>query len=120
MGDPPAGEPVAPPPDFNDQVRDIILDGKAPPQAWRPFIKTIAFDKRWPVPSLEPLAGLTSLEALFFEDGRYWRQYEATTLAPLASLRGLRKLVLAELPISDVAPLAGLTNLMRLDLLRMP
>jgi hypothetical protein len=33
MGDPPAGEPVALPPDFNDQVRDVILDVKAPPQA---------------------------------------------------------------------------------------
>jgi hypothetical protein len=53
-----------PPPDNIEwQARAMILEGHAPPAAWRPFIHTLHFD-RTALDNLELLVGLTALEAL--------------------------------------------------------
>lgn len=114
------GGPALLPDIDKDEVRCMIMAGAAPPEAWRPFIKEIAFDKRWPVPSLEPLAALTNLEILYFERGRYWPQHESRDIGPIGGLVRLHWLMLPELPVADIKPISGLTNLVRLDLYNTP
>ena len=65
-----------------------------------------------PFSDISPLAGLTKLEVLNICGAKL----EGTALAPLAGLTGLKELYLVRNGISDVSSLARLTGVTRLDL----
>ena len=97
------------PDDVEKQARAMILDGRAPPVAWRPFIRGLDFTGT-SLDSLAPLAGLSGLRTLSLTGT------PVADLAPLAGLSGLRTLSLNGTPVADLAPLAWLTGLQRLYL----
>ncbi|GEM_PF-6596284 len=132
---PPSSPPVGPdaldlpvPNDAEEQVKVMILNGRAPPAAWRPFIRHISFVsgirrdslnltalqtlkltlKR--VTDVTLLADLTALQTLSL-----WGT-GVSDVAPLAGLTMLQDISLRDTRVSDVAPLAGLTALKHLDL----
>jgi len=128
-GTDPADEPV--PEDVEERARDMILEGRAPPAAWRPFIRRLRlmgsnldrFDLLVPLSELQwldasstqiadlsPLTGLRGLQEL-------WLMYtQVADLSPLAGLRGLEALALGGTQVADLSPLAGLHALEWLDL----
>ena len=135
--EPPAPTGVEPlpervPEDVEEQARELILRGVAPPAHWRPFVRTLDFRRSSIVrdfhigrTALEdfvrseaefadaaPLAGLTALTTLDLSDTR------VDNAAPLARLTGLRSLHLSGTLIADTAPFARLTELELLDLSR--
>jgi uncharacterized protein YjbI with pentapeptide repeats len=58
-----------PPPNFDlDSVKQMILAGTAPPQAWMPFIRNLDFTDE-PLADLSPLAGLSGLKILDLRHG---------------------------------------------------
>jgi Leucine-rich repeat (LRR) protein len=106
----PGKAPPEPPPDFNiEEAREMILAGRAPPEAWRPWIHRLSFIDNDLV-DLAPLAGLTALRSLDLTNT------QIADLAPLAGLAALQSLTLWNTKVADLAPLAGLTALQVLDL----
>lgn len=129
----PADEPV--PEDVEKRARDMILEGRAPPAAWRPSIRRLDFDDtdlvsldllsplsqlqqlhagNTRVADLLPLAGLDRLQILNLSDT------QITDLLSLAGLRGLHTLWFDRTQIADLAPLAGLRRLRSLSLIDTP
>jgi hypothetical protein len=101
--------PSNPPPDFDiEEVKRLILAGKAPPAAWVPFIGDLDF-RGTNLVDLEPLSGLTSLRMLYLNDTRI------TRLEPLGGLIDLGWLELSGTQVADITPVSGLTNLQHLD-----
>ena len=68
--------------------------------------------------SLSDISSLARLTKLEYLNLNHTRRVSDYSLSPLSSLRGLRRLRLAENRITDVSSLSGLTNLVRLDLPR--
>jgi hypothetical protein len=107
-------ESGGPPSDFDgDLARDMILDGRAPPMTWRPWIKELDI-AGCEIKDLSPLAGLSALEQLVLNDT------PVSDLAPLAGLTMLRWLWLDSTQVSDLSPLAGLIALESLYLRNTP
>ncbi|WP_321334328.1 leucine-rich repeat domain-containing protein [Breoghania sp.] len=97
------------PEDVEDQAREMILAGQAPPEAWVPHIRELDFTDEDLV-DLSPLAGLIALHTLDLTNT------PVTDLTSLAGLTALQSLSLFATQVSDLAPLAGLTGLQWLDL----
>ncbi|RVU21606.1 leucine-rich repeat domain-containing protein [Methylobacterium oryzihabitans] len=126
------GAPAQPvPDDVEAQARAMILEGRAPPAEWRPFLHDLNFaftqldDLKLlaglttlrsldlmgtQVSDLSPLVGLTTLQSL------YLMNTQVSDLSPLAGLTTLQSLDLRNTQVSDLSPLAGLTTLQSLDL----
>ena len=97
------------PDDVEQQARALILEGREPPGAWRPFIRKLDLSFS-DLENLAPLAGLTALQRLDLTNT------QVGDLAPLAGLTALQTLKLRNTQVGDLAPLAGLTALQSLDL----
>ncbi|MBS7538771.1 leucine-rich repeat domain-containing protein [Ancylobacter lacus] len=106
-----AALPESIPEDVEAQARAMILEGYAPPVAWRPFIKGLNFQGT-ELESLEPLAGLDALSWLTLS------QTAVTDLTPLAGLTAISLIDLPDTNVTDLSPLAGMTALSWLDLCR--
>jgi Leucine-rich repeat (LRR) protein len=104
----PAAGPAAPvPEDVEKRVRDMILEGRAPPAAWRPFIRRLDFDDS-NLDRLDLLSPLSQLQRLDADSTRI------ADLAPLAGMSGLQFLSLTGTKVADLAPLAGMSRLQTL------
>ena len=103
----PAEPPV--PENVEEQARDMILAGRRPPIAWRPFIRSLNFRKT-ELASLEPLSDLTTLTDLVL-----WKT-KIRDISILAGLTGLQSLDMTATQLADVTPLARLTGLQALFL----
>ncbi len=129
-------ESGGPPSDFDGNLaREMILDGRATPTTWRPWIKELDIAGR-EIKDLSPLAGLSALEQLVLNDTQVsdlsplaglttlrWLWLDSTQvsdLSPLAGLTALESLYLRSTPVSDLSPLAGLTALENLYLRNTP
>jgi Leucine-rich repeat (LRR) protein len=104
---PPPRLPV--PDDVEARAQAMIIEGRAPPSEWRPFIRNLQFSGTV-VSDAAPLAGLTALQSLDLSGT------EVSDVAPLAGLTALQSLDLSGIRVSDVAPLVGLTALQSLGL----
>jgi Leucine-rich repeat (LRR) protein len=104
-------QPVEPPPDFNlGSAHEMILEGRAPPVSWSPWIDQLEFDGEKGLSDLAPLAGLSALQTLVLD------RTQVSDLTPLAELRALRRLSLDRTQVGDLTPLAGLRALQALVL----
>ncbi len=92
------------------KVREMILNGGAPPEAWVPFITHLNFMGEKHFSDLTPLVGLSALQSL------YLHGTHVTELMSLAGLSALQRLDLTSTPVTDLTPLAGLCALQWLDL----
>jgi Leucine-rich repeat (LRR) protein len=97
------------PDDVEEQAKAMILDGRAPPDAWRPFIRRLDFAGT----SLHRLDLLSDLAAL---QNLNLRGTKVSDVSPLAALTALQSLNLRGARVRDVSPLSGLTALQSLDL----
>jgi hypothetical protein len=105
-----AGKPAERPADLDiHKVHEMILAGRAPPAAWRPWIERLDFDDA-SLADLGPLVGLTALWQLHLNGT------QVSDLRPLAGLTALQWLTLSGTQVSDLDPLAGLTDLRGLNL----
>jgi Leucine-rich repeat (LRR) protein len=104
-----------------EAVRDLILAGKEVPDEWVPLVTKLDFSGT-KLADLGPLAKLTALHTLHLgraltPDGRRLTDpLPITDVAPLAGLTALQHLYLDGTQVSDVTPLAGLTALQHLSL----
>jgi hypothetical protein len=98
------------PDDVEARAQAMIIEGRAPPSEWCPFIRNLQFVRVELVDSLKPLAGLTALQSLDLNDTR------VSDVTSLAGLTALQALYLRNTQVSDLTPLAGLTALEFLDL----
>ncbi len=104
------GDPTKPPAALDiDEVKQMILHGKAPPARWVPWIKELGFDEE-SFTDLVPLAGLTALQSL------YVLNTKMKDIAPLAGLTALQYLNLSSTGIIDLSPLSGLFSLKKVSL----
>ena len=103
----PADEPV--PEDVEERARYMILEGRAVPAEWRPFIHRLDFDGTT-LDRLDLIAPLSQLQRLHADITR------VADLAPLAGLGELQTLSLDNTQVADLAPLAGLGRLHWLSL----
>lgn len=106
---PPTAADSSLPEEVEDQARDMILRGEAPPVAWRPFIRRLNFASTR-LDSLEPLDELAWLHSLYLDST------QIRDLSALSDLTGLRTLGLKSTPVSDLSELEGMTGLRRLFL----
>lgn len=108
---PPDTPPVHPDPLFDiEEVRRLILAGKAIPASWVPQVLELSFfDSE--LTNIGPLTGLTSLTNLSLMNTL------VRDFAPLARLTALTNLSLMNTRVSELAPLAGLTALSSLNLM---
>jgi hypothetical protein len=95
---------AAVPDDVENAAWAEILEGRAPPAAWRPFIHNLNFINT-SLEVLTPLAGLTALQYLVLSST------QVSDVAPLAGLTALQNLDLTATQVSDVAPLAHIRQL---------
>jgi Leucine-rich repeat (LRR) protein len=102
--------PFAAPGDFDLRAAEqMIAAGRAPPEAWRPFI--ISLNSMGPqISSPSPLVGLINLQSL---DLRF---ESVGDLSPLAGLASLRRLYLGTAQVKDLSTLTGLTRVQQLEL----
>lgn len=99
------------------RLRRLIINGgtKIPDLNWvaeLPPLEALAIENFKCVSDLNPLALLTSLSALGVE-GSTWTMMRVASLAPLTRLKGLRRLFLTSLRVTDrsLQPLHTLTDL---------
>jgi hypothetical protein len=103
--------PNEPPPDFDlGRARKMILQGEAPPEAWRPFLTDLDFEGE-AIENLSPLSGLVNLQRLSLGAARRVRD-----VSPLSGLAKLQRLDLGATEIDDLSALSGLANLRELNL----
>lgn len=94
---------------FSDQaVKAMILAGRSPPPAWRPWIEELDLSNQNSFRDLAPVAGLSALRRLWLN------ATQVSDLIPLAGLAALRQLWLDNTPVHDLAPLAKLPALRHL------
>ena len=106
----PLRDPGEPPPDFDeDEVREMVLRGEAPPRSWLPWVRNLVLTGT-KVSDLSPIAGATGLQNLDLS------VTEASDLSPIAGATGLQALYLSRTKVSDLSPIAGATELHTLDL----
>ena len=102
----PDGFPGRPPPDFDaNEARQMILDGRAPPLSWRPFIVEVNLRNEKNFSRLAPLAGLFNLQTL-----NLWNT-QVSDLKPIDKLVKLRDLDLYNTKVSDTSMLDHINGL---------
>ena len=104
LAPPPVSEEPSVPEDVEAKAVELILAGKAPPEAWVPYIRRLQFQGTT-LSNLAPIAGLTGLQSLDL-DGT-----QVTDFAPIAGLTGLQSLSLVNTQVTDLAPIASLNRL---------
>ena len=96
--------PTPPPGCSNEAALAMILEGRAPPLDWRPWITELGFPGR-SSPDLALLDGLTALQTLIL-----WKT-KVSDVSVLSGLTALQQLDLSHTQVSDVSALSGLTAL---------
>jgi Leucine-rich repeat (LRR) protein len=102
--------PTIKPPFDLAKAHTLILEGKAPPLVWVPFITELSFVGKKELTDISALSGLVDLKKLDL------RSTQVKNIAPLGGLRNLISLILRETEIHDLSPLTGLAHLEALDL----